>query len=180
MGANNALRMLLVDDVVVPLRNEYGKNYCYLSESEADYTFRISYVPDDALVIRCDRFPNTGEVFFKGQNDECKRADYVLVSESKKVIMFFELKRSSDSAPLKKVIAQLKGAKCVMDYCASLSSSFLREHDIFVGYTYKYYKAVYTASRKRAFADTKTSNTSPETARTLPGDYAAFDWLLDN
>ena len=180
MGANRALRTLLVDDVIVPLSNEHGKNHCYLVESEANYTLKVSHVPDDALVFKCDRFPNTGVVFFKGKNDECKCADYVLVSESEKVIMFFELKHSLKSVTFKKTIAQLKGAKCIMDYCASLSSSFLGEHDIFNGYAFKYYRGIQKSSRKRGFANNKPPNTSPETARTLPGRYSAFGWLLEN
>jgi len=178
MGADKALRKILVDRALVPLTQEYGNNICTLSETESNYTFAIRNVPNDALIIKCDRFPTTGDKFFRGKNQECKRADYVLISESEKVIMFFELKRSNKSASAKDITAQLKGAKCIMDYCASISSAFLEEHDIFDGYIYKYYKGAYKSPQKRPFGkDNKPDNSTPETARILPGDSAAFGWL---
>ena len=176
MGANRALRELLVNDAILQLTEKHGKMSCFLPEDKANYGFDLLGLPCDALIIKCDRFPTTKNVFFKSDNKECKRADFVLVSESEKVIMFFELKKSQKSAKATDIVAQLKGAKCVMDYCESLSSSFLDEHDIFEGYTFRYYRGVIT--KKRAFADRSASNYTPETARTLSGSNTAFGWLL--
>ena len=178
MGANRALRELLVNDAILQLTEKHGKMSCFLPEDKANYGFDLLGLPCDALIIKCDRFPTTKNVFFKSDNKECKRADFVLVSESEKVIMFFELKKSQKSAKANDIVAQLKGAKCVMDYCESISSSFLGEHCIFKDYIFKYYKGFVNTPQKYPFAKQKTSNNTPETARTLSGSSAWFGKLM--
>ena len=178
MSAMNALKVLLVNHVMIDLAKEYGKSCCSLVEPEAGYCLTIRFVPEDAIVFKCDSFPNTGEVFFNGRSGECKRADYVLVSESEKVIMIFELQKSNRKTA-HEITAQLKGAKCIVDYCESISSEFLGMHDIFCGFTYRYYKSINTAPRKRAFGkEEKPANQTPETARIIPGSSIPFDFLM--
>ena len=178
MGAGNALRSLISDNASVPLIISEGKCFCVLTEVESDYDFTVYNPPNDAIIIKCDKFPTTGNVFFKGKNKESKRADYVLVSESEKVLMFFELKRSKSSSSAKNVVAQLKGAKCIMDYCESISSSFLNENRIFLGFEHKYYKGYYTSPQKRSFErKEEPDNRTPETARILRGKDAQFSSL---
>jgi len=180
MGAYNALLKILADKIVISLSLNHGKYCCKLQETESDYSFELWDVPKDAIIIKCDKFPNTGEVFFKGKENECKRADYALVSESDKTIMIFELKRSNGSTETKNITAQLKGATCILNYCASISSFFLDEHGIFDGFIYKYYKGIHNLSQKRAFGDTaKIDNTKPDTARIIPGKYSSYKWLLN-
>ena len=177
MSAVNALKTILVDDVIIPLTKEKSKNCCVLSEAKANYSYEIHSVPDDMLVIHCDKFPDTGK-FFKGKNNECKRADYVLISDSERAIMIFELIKSN-SKSAGKVTDQLKGAKCILDYCESISLEFLGKNDIFVDYTYRYYKVVSTMAKKRAFSEyERTENTKPELHKKLSGSFARFEWLL--
>ena len=178
MGAIDSLKKLIVDDAVVSLTQEYGKNKCVLTESQSDYSFTIHSLPDDVLIVKCDKFPTTKEVFFKSENMECKISDYVLVSESKQVIMFFELKRSNRSSSAKEIAAQLKGGKCVMDYCESIIDSFLGEREIFCGFRRKYYKGISMPSKKRPFRRNENlDNTTPENARMLLGSAVNFSYL---
>ena len=178
MGAYHALKRLLVDDVILPLAEMHEKKFCVLMEIEAGYKFTIRGLPDDTLIIKSDRFPTTKDVFFKSDHMECKRADYVLVSESEKIIMFFELKRSTKTASMNDVIAQLKGSKCVMDYCELISAAFLGEYRIFNGYTLKYYRLIAITSRKRPFKNQQHSNNSPEDARTITDKNISYGGLL--
>ena len=174
MNTTDILRELLVDDVIVPIEN----NRCIMSEAGSDYTFSLNHLPKDSIIIKCDRFPNLGEKFFKGKNQECKRADYALISESKKVIMLFELKRSSKSSILKDNIAQLKGAKCVVAYCGLIVDSFFGKPKIFDGFVEKYYIIRYSPSEKREFAASETmDNTSPEKAKIIHGKFRSFEGL---
>ena len=179
MSAVNALRKLLVDDVIVPLTKEdYDKWSCVLPEEQANYSYKIRSVPDDMLAFKSDKFPNTGRAFFSGKNNECMKADYVLVSDSEKIIMIFEL-MTTKAKTNEEVVAQLKGAKCILDYCASISSAFLNERNIFAGFTYRYYKIVFGMSEKRPFKQVKKSeNSTPESRRILPGHDTSFKGLL--
>ena len=110
---------------------------------------------------------------------ECKRADYVLVSESNQIVMYFELKNSNKSASYKEIVAQLKVARCVVDYMQSIATQFLNEPMIFKNYTHLYYKGIINTVRKRSFSKIDTNNISPEFPRTLTGSYAAFGHLLN-
>ena len=179
MGATQALKAILVDAAVLPIMPYQGKDACKLLEDDGNYSFMIRDLPSDTLVVKCDQFPSTKDVFFKSEHKECKRADYVLVSESNKVIMYFELKHSNKSASSKDIIAQLKGAKCVVDYIQSIAMQFLGEPTIFADYTHLYYKGIIKAPRKRSFSKTEILNTSPELPRTLAGSFAAFGHLLN-
>ena len=176
MSAVNALKKLLVDDVVV-YPTKVGGNSCILHEEEK-YSYKIRSVPNDSIAFKSDKFPNTKEVFFSGEKNECKRADYVLVSDSKRTVMIFELMQSKIKTN-EEVIAQLKGARCILDYCASISSAFLNEKDIFADYDYRYYKVVFGMSQKRSFSGWKKSdNSTPESRRILPGRDTNFKDLL--
>ena len=178
MSAVNALKTILVDDVIVPLKKEYNKSCCILPEEQEEYSYKIRSVPDDLLAFKIDKFPNTGRAFFSGGNNECMKADYALVSDSEKIIMILELMKSKIKTN-KEVVAQLKGAKCILDYCASISSAFLGKSDIFAGYTYRYYKVVFGMSQKRPFNQgQKADNFTPESCRILPGRDTSFKGLL--
>ena len=178
MSIPEALKALLVDAVLCPLTIEKGQNTCILQEYESDYQFKLRHLPKDALVIKCDKFPQLGDIFFKGDNMECKRADYALISESCGEIMIFELKRSRNSAGNKEIYAQLKGAKCIVEYCKSIVDSFFNEINNgkgFYGFAYKYYIVQYKTSVKRSFSNIeKPDNRTPENARRLGGSFASF------
>ena len=178
MGATHAMKALLVDAALLPLVRYQGKDACTLLEYDANYSFIIRDLPSDTLVIKYDRFPSTKDVFFKSEHSECKRADYILISESNKVVMYIELKHSNKSAASKDIVAQLKGAKCVVDYMQSIAMQFLGEPMIFADYTHLYYKGIIKAPRKRSFGRTELLNTSPEFPRTLAGSFASFGHLL--
>ena len=75
----------------------------------------ISELPEHAFVFRADAFPQPQALFSDSIPFVRKRADYILLaSESgKDRIVFIEMKRHKDSE--EGIIAQLKGAACIMD-----------------------------------------------------------------
>ena len=178
MNTTDTLRALIADNAILPISQEHGKNICILSEPESNYEFKLRHLPMDSLIIKCDKFPNT-DVFFRSDNMECKRADYALVSESEKIIMFFELKRSTTSAKNVAIVAQLKGAACILEYCGLIAGSFLGVRDIFYKFDRRYYIVHRKSSVRRSFEEEKKlDNRTPENARKLGGPFTSFEYLL--
>jgi len=180
MSTTDTLRILISDNAVIPIVQCLGRNACVLKESEFNYKFTLRDIPADSFIIRFDKFPDTSDVFFKSKNMECRKADYALVSESEKVIMFFELKRSSRSySSSKNPIAQLKGACCIMDYCEIIADSFLGVSKMFDEFTRRYYIIHCKSSSKRAFSvEDRVDNRVPENAMKYGGAFATFKWLI--
>lgn len=187
MGTKEILLELLSDNataLIVKKHRKYSVTFIEKSDEKSDeklYEFELSQIPEDSIVIKCDTFPNLGEdgsKFFKGDNGECKRADYVLISESEKVIMLFEFKKSNKSSTKKDKCLQLKGAKCVVDYCKIIAESFLGTRNIFDGFQYKYYIIYHTFSRKIPhLAIDLPSNFTPDTPRIIAGPFISFGYL---
>lgn len=177
MDGFNALKKIIRDSVKEHLEQlPSGEYYCYLHEIESDYRCKVTNIPLDTLVIKCDSFPCT-DSFFNSNDKECKRADYILISAVNKVISIIELKNSKESASNTDITAQLKGARCIVEYCDSIISQFLNVKDGLSGYSYKFYK-YHNQVRKRAFHNkTHLSNSKPENAKLLSGTEVHYNSL---
>lgn len=80
------LSQMIKDSALVQLGDNYGKPFVKLIESQApDSLATINHLPADSIVIKADEFRSPNDVF-KGEKGECKRADYVLISEEKNVL----------------------------------------------------------------------------------------------
>ncbi|MCL1791775.1 MAG: hypothetical protein FWG40_10615 [Peptococcaceae bacterium] len=180
MEAIEAMKKLVKESATVATEAySYGDDRCccVLVEEGSDYKVTVNNIPGGILVLKCDKFPNTKN-FFRGARNECKLADYVILSGADQVILIIELKRSNNSSNKHDIVAQLKGAKCLLDYCASLIDAYLSEKDIFRDYQFRYYK--WTAQpRKRAFREKeKGKNDRPEQFRKVNGVSIQFKKLL--
>jgi hypothetical protein len=134
----NILDAMIQDSAKVSLTTTpYNKNKVLLTETHGvNYQVQINNLPKNTLVIKSDEFSApTG--FFNGTKGECKRADYVIVSDEgdRKVMIFIEMK--AGDAEKKEVIQQLKGSEALMKYCQKIGqlfweeSNFLTEYDLF-------------------------------------------------
>lgn len=114
------LTQLLTDDAKV---NYHGKSVQLKEDQASDSQITISQVPEDAVIIKCDKFPAPTEVL-KGEYGECKRCDYIilLLYKGQKYALFIELKRGKKSED--HIIRQLKGGSCVLDYCRAVLEHF--------------------------------------------------------
>jgi len=127
---------LILESALVPHEKEYGKPVIKLQE--AGVKGIISYIrniPSDAIVIKADEFP-APKSFFKGDKGECKRADFIILSEEKKVIIYIELKAGSKDSSY--IVKQLKGASCVISYCKEIGKNFWNENTFLDGYAHRY------------------------------------------
>jgi hypothetical protein len=126
------LKQLIHTNAVTQLEQNYDRNCVVLREQQSDnYCLTIYNLPDDTIVIKADKFPSP-DTIFQGDKGECKRADYILISEEKKCIIFLEMKRARGSQ--KEIVFQLKGAQCLMKYCQAVGISFWGKSDFLENY----------------------------------------------
>ena len=148
MSDMKILSEMLLDEVLTPLESEHGKPIIKLQEKPSAAAAIIRKAPTDSLVIKADKFPGPTD-FFKGSKGENKRADFIVISETEKVILYIELK--SGRASGKEIKQQLKGAACVLSYCKEVANQFWNESNLLDDkkYAHRYIALVETDADKR-------------------------------
>lgn len=158
MSDMEILSELISESARVPHENEHGKPVIKLQEDE--YVSLIRNIPSDAMVIKADKFP-APQSFFKGNQGECKRADFIIISEEKKVILYIELKDGSSENSY--IIKQLKGAFCVISYCKAIGRHFWKKKTFLEDYQHRYIGMVKLGLNKKPFFHKlSTLHDSPE------------------
>jgi hypothetical protein len=136
-----------------------------------DSSVTISRLPSDALIIKSDCFISPDHVF-NGGKGECARADYVIISEKKKCVIYIEMKRTKDSKS--HVIKQLTGAHCFIGYCKKIGRLFWEEQLFMKGYAYRFVSIGHTSVSKR-----KTRVTKDDNVHDTPQKAMKIDWPKD-
>ena len=135
------LKEMLRSRVRVPLQYKKGKSPSVkLKDKESKATIEIENLPQDSIVIKPETF-EFKYVVFAGSKDERRRADFVIVSNegTRKWIIFIEIKEGKiDGQKRNRVIAQLRGAQCIMDYCKSIGREFWSAKGFLRGYDYRF------------------------------------------
>lgn len=130
------LSELLLKSALISLENEYGKPIIKLQEEGVKGSVScIRNIPSDAIVIKADDFP-APKTFFKGNKGECKRADFIIISEEKKVILYVELKAGEKDAG--HIIKQLKGASCVVAYVKEIGKKYWDQDTFLDDYAHRF------------------------------------------
>lgn len=152
---------LILESALVPHENEYGKPVIKLQETGIkSYVCFIRNIPSDAIVIKADAFI-APKSFFKGHKGECRRADFIIISEEKKVILYIELKAGTEDAS--NIIKQLKGASCLIAYCKEIGKKFWSESTFLDGYAHRYVGMVkLSVSKKPSRHQSARLHDSPE------------------
>ena len=94
------------------------------SDKNNKYKVTLTSLPTNILLVKTDRFEDTKH-FLSSQNGIRKRSDYAVIEEDK--IIFIELASSGGARSSKTdtdIARQFNGARCVMDYCASIGKHF--------------------------------------------------------
>ncbi len=111
-----------------------------LRDEQSKVIVEIENLPQNSIVIRPEAFLFRYAVF-AGLKGERKRADFVIVSNegTRKWIVFIEIKKGGIGGERReRVIAQLRGAQCIMDYCKSIGREFWAAKGFLGGYNYRF------------------------------------------
>ena len=177
------LSRMIADSASVPLGSEGGKPTIRLQDSSAKSGAKagksevcIRNAPPDAFIIRADCFPDL-RGFFQGDRGESKRADFIVISEIQKIILYIELKLGpGDAGDIKK---QLNGAACVLSYCKEAGKRFWHEKKFLEGYDHRYIGIVNIGKNKRAFDRQLRSGRDVENYRKIyPSKNLCFSKLV--
>lgn len=143
-----------------------GRPSVELIDLTSGTTVRIKGLPPDSVVIRAEDFENPLTIF-NGTKGECKRADFVIISNDGpegKWIICIETKGGNKTRP--KIIAQLKGAQCFINYCRYIGKSFWKFEEFLDGYEYRFVSIAHLnkikKSRTQPFQSTGQLHNHPD------------------
>lgn len=169
MGDSEILIALLKDTAIVKAQIEYGKNAVILNEPQVeDSSVKIANIPNDAIVVKLDSF-DAPDGIFRGSQGECKRADFVIISEERKCILYIEIKRTKDS--WQQIEKQLLGAQCAIKYFQEIGKSFWSNQSFLRDYKHRFISIGHTTIPKR-----KTKLSRPTKAHDSPSKAMKIDW----
>ncbi|ETI62598.1 hypothetical protein D104_01095 [Marinomonas profundimaris] len=158
----DVLNQMIKDIAKISLQDHYDRKKVVLIEhGTTDSSLELHNVPNDAIVIDIDSNFNNGKIFSNSKG-ECKRADYIIVSEEKKVVVFIEMKKgASDTSD---IIKQLKGSFCLFKYCQIVASDFFGQADFMSSYSLRFvaFKHVNLEKRKTRITRYTASHDKPE------------------
>ncbi len=130
----------------IPLKPHYEAYCVELAEQQAqDSRVTILNVPSDAVVIKLDISELLSRIL-GCKNDECKCADYVLISAEKKCILYIEIKQTKDDTM--EIIKQLMGAQCFVRYLQEIGRSFWQKYDFLDDYQHRFISVDHTSVAK--------------------------------
>lgn len=149
-------------DATLALENSYSKKIVVLLEPQTtDSKIIIRCVPPDTVVINLDNsFSN--QKLFQGNSGECKRADFLIISEEKKCVLFIEMKKTSKGKG--HIIKQLKGSLCAFEYCQAIAREFFQKNSFLDGYKKRFISINHTgmANRKTQIDKDSPQHDTPE------------------
>ena len=166
------LKELLKDNALLPLQQNYDKYKITLREPRCpNSVVEITGLPYDSLVLKIDHFPDSSNLF-KGNNGECKRADYAIIvnKNGKKLVLFIEIKKRKDKK--KSIIEQFKGAICIFKYCQEIGREFWNTPGFLKDFEYRFICFAHTYNRKRRTRITKETSKKHDT----PENMMKIDW----
>lgn len=179
MQDGEILKNMIRADARVDLEKEYNNFYVSLCEpQEKGSKVIIRSMPDDAIVIKADKFESPDGIF-QGNQGECKRGDYVIISSEKKSIIYIEMKKSGCS--FSHIVKQLTGSKCFVKYCQEIGKSFWKKNDFLDNYSHFYVSITHTTISKRGtqISQKNYPNNSPEEALKISEPHKLkFGYLL--
>ena len=163
------LSKMIKATALVQQKEEYGKSFVTLSEPQSpDSSATIRNLPADAIVIKVDAFRSPEDIF-NGGNGECKRADYVIISEEKKCIIYIEIKRTKDE--WNQIVKQLLGSQCFIKYCQEIGKGFWSEKDFLNGYNNRFISIGHTSIPKRGTRITRHAGRHDTPERAMKIDW---------
>lgn len=122
------LKEMIEDSAVVEIEEVSPSKFkvVLIEPPPAEYSVEIHGMPDknETIVIKVDKFTSPNKIF-KGKRGECKRADFLIITEQsgKLFIVFIELKAGRGGTK-EDIVRQLKGASCFVSYIRAIGQEF--------------------------------------------------------
>lgn len=115
----------------------------------------ISGIPQDSIMIRGDVWPSPDRVF-TSEKGARRLADFILVSAQDNTVtaVYIEMKARKELEK-NNIIQQLKGVRCLMDYCQSIAKHFFGKE--MLNEAHHRYIVINSTNEKRTKRTTKTS-----------------------
>jgi hypothetical protein len=138
-----------------------------LEETQVSDSKIVIYgLPHNAIAAKIDTFTSP-DTILAGTRGECKRADYVILSDDndKKLILYIEIKLKRKEE--KHLIEQLKGAVCFIGFCKEVAKQFWYNPTFLSDFDCRFVVFTHTGSiRKRSTRIDKDhqKNDTPEKA----------------
>lgn len=132
------LHQLLKEHAMIPLNQEKKNFSVELREPQANHKpVTITGIPENTVVIKVDKFPEPSAIY-QGKKGECKRADFLIISEKNDNIylIYIELKKVKGSK--KEIIQQFKGAQCFLAHMREVGKLFWDNKDFLKNYEQRF------------------------------------------
>lgn len=156
------LKELIKDSALVMTRRGSKRYSADLEEPKNERSkVTIDGIPEDSLIFRADMWPDPSSIF-KGEKGECSRADFILIAfeDDESYIVYIEMKGGSETE--RKRIHQLKGARCLIDYCTSIAREFWESRGFLKDAKHRYVSVKTGSSRKRPTVNKSECNDTPD------------------
>lgn len=191
------LKEMINEKATVPLQERQDGTHLNYSVTLAEnqdkdnYSVTIKGMPkqDEVIIINVDTFFVALRKVFNGSRGECKRADFVIITDSEieKMIICIEIKKKKDER--KTIIKQLTGAKCFVTYCQEIGKDFWHQPNFLDGYEYRFVSIgdipiaktkTRPNRRKTNISRTTEIHNSPERMLKISGhDSLQFNYLIE-
>lgn len=143
-------------------------------------SIEIKDLPENVFVFSADAFPQP-QALFNDVREVRKRADFILIAKApdKQRIVFIEMKRTKDSEH--GIVAQLRGAACIMDYCNSILKYFWGDSAVVSDYVPRFVSCSHNSAKRGTRADrTAPIHDIPDRLLKLCGKSFTYQQLIRN
>ncbi|WP_333254561.1 hypothetical protein [Microcoleus sp. S13_C5] len=161
------LKEMINKKATVQLKGQQdGKGIKYsvtLTEPQHSYSVTIDRMPKDdkVIVIDVDTYFPAPRKIFTGSKGECKRADFVIVTNTgtEKIILCLEIKKTKGTNST--IIQQLTGAQCFVAYCKEIGKAFWHKHNFLDAYQYRFVSIGHISISKKKTQSESSTNKNP-------------------
>ncbi len=158
------LKSMFKDTAQIAIQDHHcARKKVVLTEHDTkDSIIEIHNIPEDSLVINVDASLDIRNLI-NTTNGACKRADYLIISQEKKLVLFIEMKKGNPKTS--DIIKQLKGSLCVFKYCQAIAEQFFDADNFLSEYKMRFvaFKNVNLTKNKTKIDKTNNVHDTPET-----------------
>lgn len=172
MDCFELIGLLIRPEARILLTDNYGRSVAVLREPSCDSEATIYNVPDDAIVVKLDENLDLGRLF-SGSFGECKRSDFLVITEKNSKIIFVHIEIKLTRANAGDIQHQLRGSYCFVHYLRELGKAFAKHNTFLIQARHRFVSIRHTGPRKRKTKIERATgqNDVPERAMKISSPY---------